>query len=212
MGERRGRAVNVLKMAKDVLLHPLDFFYDIQFEGRAKYRLAAVMIALTIASRLLSLIITGFSYETVEPYEISVIIEATWIVVPWLTWAVSNWGVSTIIDGEGKFKDVLVSSSFVLTPYIVLAVPIALLTNLLSLQEQSIYTALNWFVFLWVVYLLLAQVKIIHDFEVGKTLWITCLTIIGMLVVWFIALLIYGLISQAVDFVIAIIKEINYRT
>jgi hypothetical protein len=54
-------------------------------------------------------------------------------------------------------------------------------------------------------------VKIIHDFELGKTIWITLLSIFGMLIIWFVILLIFGLISQSFQFVLDIIKEISYR-
>jgi len=157
------------------------------------------------------LMFSGFLFQTREPYQISIFIEALWIVVPWLTWSVTNWGVSTIMDGEGKFKHIFVGSSFTLMPYIALSVPVALASNLLSQSEESIYNGLETFIFVWVVFLILLQVRIIHDFTFGKMLWITFLTIVGMFIIWFIGLLLYGLINQSIQFVIGIYKEINYR-
>jgi hypothetical protein len=203
--------MNGLKMAKQVLTHPLDFFYDIQFENRAKWGHAIVLVALTVAVHLLTILITGYSFEAREPYQISVIAESVWIILPWITWCVSNWGVSSIMDGEGKFKDIFVSSAYTFVPYIMLALPIAIVSNILSVDENVIYHLLVWFTYLWVALLVLIQVKVVHDFELGKMFWITLLTLIGIFIIWFIGLLVFGLVNQAINFVIDIIKEINFR-
>jgi hypothetical protein len=203
--------MNGLKMAKQVLTHPLDFFYDIQFDNRAKWSHAIVLVALTVAVHLLTILITGYSFEAREPYQISVIAESVYIILPWITWCISNWGVSSILDGEGKFKDIFVSSAYTFVPYIMLAFPIAIVSNILSVDENIIYHLLVWFTYLWVALLVLIQVKVVHDFELGKMLWITLLTLVGIFIIWFIGLLIFGLVNQAINFVIDIIKEINFR-
>jgi hypothetical protein len=203
--------VNTIRMAKKLVFHPFDFFYDIQYVGQSKVVSALIIILLTVAARVLSLMGTGFSFQTREPYQISVVMQAVWIIVPWLTWSIANWGVSSIIDGEGKFVDVLSGSAFVFVPYILFMLPVSLITNVLSLSENSIVMALTWGIYLWVAYLILLKVKIIHDFEPGKVVWITLLTIAGMFIIWFIGLLLFGLINQAISFVIGLYKEINFR-
>jgi hypothetical protein len=201
--------MNTLQMAKRVLFHPVEFFEDIQ--GRGKWHQALIIIGLSILARFASLMLVGFHYENKEAFEISIIIEALWIVVPWLTWTIANWGVSTILDGEGKFKDIFVGSAFTLMPYIVLIVPLALLSNVLSYSEKSFYTGVTWFVYLWVIFLILMKVKVIHDFEIKKMVSITFLTILGMFIIWFIGLLIFGLVNQTINFVVDIFKEITFR-
>jgi hypothetical protein len=196
---------------KHSLFHPLEFYYDIQSGGKAKLRNAIMIMSLAIVARLISLMLSGYAFRTHEAYDVSAPLEAAWIVIPWLTWALANWAVATIIDGEGKFKDVLISSAYVYVPYIVLIIPISLLSNIMTLKEASLYNAITSFVTLWTVFLLLTHVKIIHDFELGKTIWITLLSIFGMLIIWFVILLIFGLISQSFQFVLDIIKEISYR-
>ena len=203
--------MNTIRMAKNVLLHPHDFFYDIQFIGKAKIVSAVIVILLTVAVRVVSLMTTGFPFQTREPYQISVFLQAVWIIVPWLTWAVANWGVSAIIDGEGKFVDVLSASAFAFVPYIVFMPPVAALTNVLALSETMIVAGVTWGVYAWVALLLLIKVKVVHDFEPGKVVWVTLLTIAGMFVVWFIGLLLFGLINQAFSFVIGLYKELSFR-
>lgn len=203
--------MNTWNMAKNVLRHPLDFFYDIRYVGKSKMVSALILMVLTVTARLISLMVTGFSFQTHEPYQISVLMQAVWIIVPWLSWAVANWGVSTIIDGEGKFIDVLSGSAFVFVPYILFMVPLSLFTRILSLSENALVVGLTWFIYLWVALLVLIKVKVLHDFEPGKTVWITLLTVAGMFIMWFIGLLIFGLINQAFNFLLDLYKEITFR-
>lgn len=203
--------MDIINLGKSALLHPLDFFYDIQFKGKSKIIGAIIIILLAVAVRVLSLMVTGFSFQTREPYQISVVMQAIWIIVPWLLWSISNWGVSTIIDGEGKFIDVLSGSAFVFVPYVCFMLPIAILTNVLTLSENLIVGGATWFIYLWLAFLILANTKIIHDFDLGKAIWITLLTIIGMFIIMFIGLLIFGLVNQAFSFIINLYKEMSFR-
>jgi hypothetical protein len=203
--------VEAYKLMKRSLFHPVEFYYDIQFDGRAKVRNAILLIALAVAARIISLMLSGYAFRTREAYQVSVPLEAAWIVIPWLTWSVANWAVATIIDGEGKFKDVFISSTYIYLPYILLTIPISLLSNIMTQYEASLYNGIMTFVTMWMIFLLLTHVKIIHDFELGKTIWITLLSIFGMLIIWFISLLIFGLISQSIQFVLDLLKEISYR-
>lgn len=200
-----------LRMMGKVLRHPNDFYYDLQEPGRARWSHAILMICLAFIARMISILVTGYAYETREPYQISFIFEFIWIVVPWITWSVSNWAVSTILDGEGKFKEIVVGSAYALVPYIVFIIPITLLTNILSLGELGTYQLLLNFIFFWVVLLFLIKVKTLHDFEIKKVIGITILTLIGVFVIWFVCIILYGLIDEFVNFIINLFKEINFR-
>jgi hypothetical protein len=60
-------------------------------------------------------------------------------------------------------------------------------------------------------WLLIVKVKIIHDFELGKLIWITLISLLGMAIIWFIGILMYGLINQLINFVVDLIKEMKFR-
>ncbi|MCQ6563116.1 YIP1 family protein [Paenibacillus mendelii] len=203
--------METLKMAKNMLLHPIDFFYDLQDAGRARVSRGFIMIGVVIVIRLLSLSISGFLFQPREAYMISPFTEALTILILWLSWSIANWGVSSMQEGEGKFKEILVGSAYALTPYIVLTIPLSLLTNLLSKSEKSVYLFFFFGMIVWVALLLLMQIKILHDYELPKLVLVTFLTIVGMLIIWFVIIMVYGLANQAVNFALGLIKEINYR-
>ncbi|MDQ0060160.1 YIP1 family protein [Paenibacillus harenae] len=203
--------IATFKLMRQVLVHPIDFFHDIQEPGRIKWRDAAVVMLLTYIARMVAILATGYAFETREPYEISFLHEFIWLIVPWLTWSVANWAVSAILEGEGKFKEVFVGSAFAFVPYMVFIVPVTLLTNVIALDEDSIYSFLINLTIVWVAWLLLLKVKIINDFELVKMLWITFLSIVGILIIWFVGILMFGLMNQLINFVVDLFKELNFR-
>jgi len=198
-------------MMRQVLVHPLDFFYDLQNPERLKWSHGLLLILLAYIVRMVSLLLVGYHFETREPYQISYVHEFIWIFIPWITWCIANWSVSSILDGEGKFKEILVGSAYCLVPYILFSIPITLLTNVLALNEQSFYYSLINFVFIWSGWLLLMKLKILHDFELGKLILITLITLLSMAIIWFIGILLYGLINQFINFFLDIIKELRFR-
>ncbi|MDQ0114470.1 hypothetical protein J2T15_003925 [Paenibacillus harenae] len=204
--------MSMFRRMRKVLFHPLQFMEDIRDEGGAYVRDIAVILLLTVCTRIFFLMASGFSFVNVKPYSVSVFLEVLWIVLPWFTWSVSNWAVSTINDGEGKFKDIAVVSAYVYLPYIVITVPLTLVSNVLSQGEGSIYGFINSFMLVWMLFLLLLQVKVLHDFAWGKTIWTTLVSVFGMLLVWFVAVMIVGLVNQSAYFVTNIIKEIGFRS
>ena len=203
--------MDTISMMRQVLRHPYDFFYDIQQPNRIRWYQGFVIIALVCIMRMLSIMLTGYAFQTHEPHQISYVQEFFWIIVPWLSWCISNWGVSAILDGEGKFKEVLHGSAFALVPYVVFIVPVTLLSHVLSLEEASIHQFLVFGIYAWSILLLLIKVKIIHDFELGKLLWIVAISLAGIAIIWFVGILMFGLANQFINFIFDLFKEMNLR-
>jgi hypothetical protein len=204
--------MTTLQLMRNSLMHPLDFFYDFQFMQRSKVKYALIVVFLAFITRVINLLFTGYSFSFVEPYDVSILVEAIWIFLPWLTWAVANWAVSTIVEGEGKFIDILTSSAFFYVPYILILLPFTFISNIMSLNELSIVIFIQYFMQFWMIFILIVQVKVLHDFEFGKTIWITILSGIGMLLIWFVCIMIFGLVNQSIQFIFDIFKELSYRS
>ena len=203
--------MNTLRMIHQVVVHPYDFYHDIQGKHRIGWYQGLLIVLLAFAARMISILITGYSFQTRFSHEISMFHEFVWLIVPWLTWCISNWGVSTILDGEGKFKEIFVGSAFALVPYMLFVIPVTLLTLVLSLDEASTYNMLSKLLILWVAWLILMKVKILHDFEFKKVIFITLLSVIGIAIIWFVGILLFGISNQFVSFFVDLLKELRLR-
>jgi hypothetical protein len=65
-------------------------------------------------------------------------------------WNVANYLVSTISDGEGRVRDVIIGSAYSLFPYALFALPIALVSNVLLLNEVFLINFSLQLMWLWV--------------------------------------------------------------
>lgn len=203
--------MSTVAMMRKIMLKPFDFFEDIQQPGVIRISQALWIVVAAYVVRMASLYAAGFAYQTREPYQISALQELIWLIVPWATWCVAHWAVSAILDGEGKFMEIVYGSAFALVPFAVFTIPVTLLTRIMSLGEAGTIDMLTYALYGWVAWLLLLKVKILHNFDLKKTLFITALSIIGMMIVWFVGILLFGLSNQFMSFVFDIAKELRLR-
>lgn len=198
-------------MIHKVIFRPFDFFEDIQSPGMVKVKQAVALVICAYIARIISIYLLGFAFETREAYQISILQEAIWIFVPWVTWCVAHWAVAAILDGEGKFVEIVYGSAYALVPYIILIIPITLLTQFLALDEAGIVRVLTVAIYVWVAWLFLLKVKVLHNFDLPKTLFISFLSILAVLILWFVCILLFGLANQFVNFLLDVVKELRLR-
>ncbi len=191
---------------------PADSFYYIKKKQRGSLLFAGLLYLWVIALRVASLYITGFIFN---PYanlsDIRAENEVIYTLLLILLWNSANYLVSTISDGEGRVRDVVIGSAYSLFPYALFALPIALLSNLLSLNEVFLYTFSMNLVWVWVVLMLFIMVKEIHNYSFSETLRNVLMTIFTMAVMVLTSYILYVLFSQLSDFIMAILREIRLR-
>jgi len=203
--------MNPFVMMHRIIFKPFDFFEDIQSPGMIRIRQAVALVICAYIARIISIYSLGFAYETREAYQISILQEAIWILVPWLTWCIAHWAVSAILDGEGKFKEIVYGSAFALVPYIVFIIPVTLLSQILALDESGMINFFTFVIYAWVIWLFILKVKVLHNFDLPKTLFIAFLSIVAVFILWFICVLLFGLANQFLNFLLDMVKELRLR-
>lgn len=198
-------------MIHKIIFRPFDFFEEIQSPGMVRIKQAVALVIAAYIARIISLYLIGYAFETREAYQISILQEAIWIFVPWVTWCIAHWAVAAILDGEGKFVEIIYGSAYALIPYIIFIIPVTLLTQFLALDEAGIVRILTIGIYLWCAWLFLLKVKILHNFDLPKTLFISFLSVIAVLILWFVCILLFGLANQFVNFLLDIVKELRLR-
>ena len=77
---------------------------------------------------------------------------------------------------------------------------------------MSIYNLLNNIAYIWVGLLLFFGVMITHDYQLPKNVITIIGTIVGMVVIIFLAILFTTLIGKIISFISNIITELSFRT
>ena len=169
-----------------------------------------VLLALFLAS-IFSRQCTGFRFSATDPEDLSLLSQAALTVIPLLLYAVANWAICAIMDGEGKFGEILTFLSVAALPYIVLQMASTVLSNMLVLKEAYIFYAVYGLGAAWSLFLLFQSQRIVHGYSGLKTLGAIFLTVAGVAVILVILLLIFSLAQQVIYFLSTVYTEILYR-
>lgn len=191
---------------------PADSFYYIKKNLRGSLTFAGLIYAWVVIVRIVSLYVTGFIFNRYSSLVyIPVESEIVKTVLLLFLWNAANYLVSTISDGEGRVRDVVIGSAYSLFPFVLLALPIALISNVLTLNEVFLYSfSLNlmWF---WVGLMLFIMVKEIHNYSFSETVRNVLVTLFTMALFVLTGYILYVLFNQLYDFVSAIVQEVGLR-
>ncbi len=200
-----------LKYALHVIVRPFDGFWDLSREHRGSVAAANTIIFLALITRVLKLKYTSFQFIIVHTESLNLVREALSILVPFLIYCVANWCWTTLFDGKGSFKDVYVSSGYAITPYVLLQLPMIVLSNVITAKEGAFWVVLNYVSLAWCLILFIIAMMQIHDFSLGKTVVFTVMSLFGMLIIVFLLLLFFSLLSDAAGYFISLYREILFR-
>ena len=131
--------------------------------------------------------------------------------LPFAVYCVANWCLTTLFEGKGTLKDIYMGTAYAMTPYVLIQLPLIVLSNVVTEEEGAFYTYFGYFSMVWCGLLIMASVMMIHDFLLGKAFASLVFTGVGMLVIVFLLVLFFSLISDGFSYFYSIYKEIIYR-
>lgn len=198
-----------LKYSKNIFKQPYELFYGIKREEKGSYQSGIVVLGLFIIVFLINRYATGFLFR--NPNTNTIFIEILLIIGLFLLYVTTNYLVSTLNDGEGRFKDVFITTSYVLLPYIVFTLPMTFLSNFLTYNELFIFDFYHQIILIWSMILLLISIKGLHNYTLFEFIKNTLIILFGMFMIILVGLLIYAFSGQLFEFVISIIREVIYR-
>ena len=153
----------------------------------------------------------GCLFKTVPDGYYALLNDALLIFGVFLLLVICCYLVCTITDGEASFRDLFVGCAFALTPMLIF-MPIKLaLTNVLTFNEEFFITMIDVVSIGWTALLVLLTIMYQNDYSLKNTFKTIILTLFTVLVVVCLAVVLYMLISQLVDFVTSIYGEVVYR-
>ncbi len=193
-----------------VIFHPFDGFWDLKHEKRGNFKAGIFFVVLTVAAFIYNGIGKSFWYD---PYNggISMVAQFTGVLVPLALWVVANWCLTTLFEGEGSFKDILLATCYSLLPLPMLMIPATMLTHVFTLDESAIVSLLVSVGYIWTGFLLFFGVMVTHDYSFSKNILTVLGTLVGMVIIMFLALLFSGLFTKIVSFVVNIYTELALR-
>lgn len=199
------------KEAFRTLKHPFDVFASIRSIGRGGMAASVVLLLAAYIILLLTKLTTAYIFDPTDTVRLNPVSLLFQYLLPWITWVFANYLISSIMRGQGKLSEVFIGSSFALMPFIVISLPLALLTNVLTLSEKVLVDTGQWVMMAWMLSLFYIQVKEIHNYELFETAWNIVVSLLLMIGIWVLILIFAGLSFQVYDFIIQIVREVSYR-
>ena len=200
-----------LKYALYVMTHPFDGFWDLTHEKRGTMAAANTLLILTFLINLWGMRYTNFMFNNVRWERVNIWSQVAGILAPLLLYVVANWCLTTLFDGKGRMKDVYMGMCYSLTPYILIMNPVTVISNFVTLEEGAFLVYFNYLALAWAGCLIIVSVTQIHDYSLGKALLAIIFSVVGMMIIVFLVMLFFSLVSDAIAFFISIGKEILLR-
>lgn len=168
-GREKPRVSDQLVYLFRVIWHPFDGFYDIKRENRGGVAGATILLAALVLSFILKGLLTGYIFNDLDLEGYSFLAEIAYILIPFLLWCVSNWCLTSLMNGNGSFKDIYVMSCYALSPLILFNLLYAGASNFLALDQAQFLGFISAVGMLWAGFLLFCGTLTIHEYTFGKT-------------------------------------------
>lgn len=203
--------LKTLRFALYCITHPLDGFWDLTHEKRGSMAAANTILILTLVVRIMKLQFTSFIFLKVYWEGINIFLYLASVLFPLALWCVGNWGLTTLFDGKGKLSQIYMATCYAFTPYPLIQFPLIIFSNLVTVDEAEFYSVLSVLSLVWAAGLVVAAMMEIHEYSMRKTILFTIMTLVAMLVMIFILLLFFSMISQGIAYFISLGREIIFR-
>lgn len=200
-----------LKYAFHVITHPFDGFWDLAHEGKGNLAAANTFLFLFLLTRVIKLLYTNFQFINAPAQYINVLEEAGSLLLPFLVLCVGNWAMTTLFDGKGRFKDIYIAMCYALVPYVLIQLPLVIVSNMITFDEASFYSVLISISIVWSVFLVFVGLMEVHDYGPGKTFIFMIVTVVAACVILFLMLTFLSLLSDAISSFVSLYREIVYR-
>ena len=194
-----------------VITHPFDGFWDLIHEKRGTIAAANTFLFLFLLTRVLKLMLTSFQFISAPIQHLNIFEEAGSLLLPFLILCLANWAMTTLFDGKGRFKDIYMAMCYALVPYVLLQFPMTIISNGLAYDEGSFYSVIMSVAVVWCVFLVFVGLMEVHDYGPGKTFIFLIVTVVGALIIIFLVLVFFSLLSDALAYFISLYREIVYR-
>ena len=200
-----------LKFSTYCMFHPFDGFWDLTHEKRGSAAAANLIVLAVLIVRLLSLQFSSFLVMNVYWPKVNILQQCLSVLLPLGIFVVCNWGLTTLFEGKGTLKDVYIATCYALVPYVLLQLPMIVLSNVLTTDELAFYDILATISLIWSGGLIICGMMQIHAYGLGKTLLFILMTNAAMLVVIFLMLLFFTLVGDGVGYFVSLYREIVFR-
>lgn len=199
-----------LNLITGIVFHPAVTFRQIKrYRDSLSWWFVIIVFALFVCSFIVSQVCVHFPFKVPDVRGTNFIIQLAQVLVPLVTWGFAAYLMSSIMDGEMKLKEFLVSTAYSLIPATVLLLPLTALSYLFSGEQGFFYYGSITVILTWTVLLLIGSFKVLNDYEAWPFVKGVFGALLCMVVIWCIIFLLYAIINQAIGVFTSFFRELT---
>ena len=190
-------------------LHPFKGFHELRHEAQGSIAGGSVILALYTLLSIMRTTLSGFLFGGSADH--NPLMTALTVLAPVALFVLANWCITTLMEGEGRMRDIYKGVCYALMPVALGQVLLMVLSNVLTLEEAGIYNVINYGLGIYTVFLLLVGNMSAHGFSMGRTVGAALVTAIAMAVIVFIGYLFFNLLFEVAGFISQLYQEFVFR-
>lgn len=190
-------------------LHPVDSFRALKEKQTGSLPASFVLLALFYVLSVLNdtaggFIFTVFDYESYNAFY--VFLSTVGLIV---LWTFSNWLICSLMGGVGKLKEIFIVTCYCLIPIIAGYALRFVLTHIIIEDEAAFLGMMIFAVTAYAAFMLIIGIMRIHDYEFGKFVGTTLLSVVAMMIIIFLIFLIVMLAQQVYGWLLSVFVEVK---
>jgi hypothetical protein len=202
------RTGKTLKYSLYTITHPFDGFWDLTHEKRGSIAAANILTLLLIFTKIW-LILSPAMWVNLQYFNVFIYMAQT--IVPLALWSISNWAITTLLDGKGRLKEIYMATAYAFTPTVIMNIIVMIISPVLIDTEWVLVPFFLNLGTVWSVGLVLAAMMMIHDYSLSKAILSSFITIVGIGVILFVFGIFFSLISDGFAYIVSLYKEFVFR-
>lgn len=205
------RYLKSLKFSLYCITHPIDGFWDLTHEKRGSYAAANTILIISLFVRVMKLKYTSFIFNKVYWEELNIFLYIGSIVFPMALFVIGNWALTTLFDGKGRLGQVYMATCYGFVIYPIVQVPLMIFSHFVTVDEAEFYSVISVLSLVYAAFLIILAMGQIHEFSFGKNIGFIFATLVAMLIMIFILMLFFSMITQGAGYFISLTKEMLFR-
>ena len=190
------------------LFHPFDGFYELRFRKEKNWIIIISLYVLYGLAEIFRQWYTGIIMRDWDVYGLNGVLTFFSALFPLVLFAVSNWSVTTLTEGNGRLSDILMVLAYATVPKILLSVVVTVASNFIIQEEAIILTVLELLGTLLFCFFVFAGLCVIHEYTAWKTVLTVLFSVVAAMIIFFVLLFYFSIMEKIIGLVSVIITEI----
>ncbi|MFH5882171.1 hypothetical protein [Liberiplasma polymorphum] len=193
------------------LKNPADASYFIKRRNQVSAYSVTVLLAIYFMLYIYYIYNLNFLFNFRHLDSINIVEELVKVVLPVILWVFCNFLIGTIREGEGRLKDVYITTVYSLAPYFLMLPVITIISNGLTYNEAFIVTFVTTISIGVTVLYFFFMVKETHFYNVKETIQSIVISAFTMAMMLLGLFIVYILLNELFILIKDLVLEVFYR-